>query len=217
MNRIKHILFVLLFLSFLFYSCGIPSFCTLNNLSVSASAANHSISISGVDTDLSKITVGPGLLICYVPFKDGESLTKPETSNNKVYSAFSELVKSKLLIEDNFILTTKDENTDFSLYAFELGSTSVNGPSYTLDLNSAGFISNNSINTGLITIEKDESDETGKKFVLRYSGDKFVSLTADNVTDETVGYYIFAAFSAEVGLFSNNWWSNLSYLGSFEI
>lgn len=219
MNRVSSVVLAFLLLPLLLVnSCGIPSYCTLNGVGISSSISDNSFKIRGTDTDLSKIENGPGLILCYVPAYDGQTLSNASTSSNVMISAFSKVVKTKLNIDEDLITQgVKDEGNEFSLYAFRKGNSFITGPEYHLNLSQFISESRTSIDTGDMSISI--VPDSDKDFVLKYkTGEEEheLKLNAYSVSDNVERYYLFAAFSAEVGTFSNNWWSSLCYLGMIE-
>lgn len=205
-NKRRHILCILILImtSLFFSSCGEPSLCTLSGITLSKGSYSETaipMTISGSDTDLDKLTTGPGLLLCYF-FEESPIPT------HEPVSSFADLVKRKLIIgENNSILTFGDNNT---LYAFQkdLAGSSVSSPSYCYNL--YGDISGTSINKSLTL-----TYESNRRFTL--DGTPFYTKEIPEQILHTRYIHIYGAFSAEQGSFSNNYWSSLVYLGSVPV
>jgi len=211
-NKRRHTLCILILImtSLFLSSCGEPSLCTLSGISITKQSISDekkvSVKISGSDTDLSKLTSGPGVLLCYA---FGSVTMDPDEAK----TPFANLVKTKLIIDyddNSSILTFGSDNT--VLYAFsknESGTGRISSPDYCYNLFSD--ISGTSLNKTLTLEYKD-----GRKFTLDDAYD-FYTKTLPTDTTATPYIYIYAAFSAEQGSFSNNYWSSLINLGRIEI
>ncbi len=206
MNSRRHILCILIIMASLFLSsCGVPTICTLNNVSISKKSNTDNkinFTVKGTDSDLSICSATcPGLLLCYVEYNDPYL---PDTS--QVTTAFSKTVTNKVYIQDNnLILTTND----YKLYAFQADSdgTRVTTPSFNLNLHP--YITNTTMDAEL---------------EMQYVADRMFTVGGNSmyiheITDIDNQRYIhvFAAFSAEQGSFSNSYWSKLVYLGNIDI
>lgn len=203
-NKRRHTLCILILImtSLFLSSCGEPSLCTLSGIGIYKNTditvpKTVSVKIDGSDTDLTKLTSGPGVIFCYC---FGDNMI--DTSGP--IEPFKNLVKTKLIIDyDNNSKILTFDNTD--LFAFERLNSKISSPSYCYNLH--GDISGISINNKILTLLYEDN----RQFDL--DGAKFY--TKDLPEDIEGQYiYIYAAFSAEEGSFSNNYWSSLVYLGS---
>lgn len=186
--------------SLFLFSCGIPTICTLNNISIKTVKQVQSLefTVKGTDSDLSVVSEScPGLLMCYVVTDDFTF-----TDSSKIISAFSKTVTNKVYIQDDSLILSTD---DYNLYAFQADKegTRVSTPSFSLNLHPYIFYKT--------TMDAD--------LVMEFEGDREFtvdgnSLYIHNVSDPDYHYiHVFAAFSAEQGDFTNTYWSGLVYLG----
>lgn len=205
-NKRRHTLCILILImtSLFLSSCGEPSLCTLSGITISKGSFSETVipmTISGSDTDIEKLSTGPGLLLCYFFEESSIPTEDPKT-------VFANLVKRKLIIEqDNSILTFGDNKT---LYAFQktLSGDSVASPSYCYNL--YGDISGISINKNLTLTY-------GNDRLFTLDGTPFYTTTIPDQIEHTRYIHVYGAFSAEQGSFSNNYWSALVYLGSVPV
>ena len=165
--------------------------------------------MKGTDTDLEKVSAYcPGLLLCYVE-SDNDIIFDTDISN--VTSKFAKSVSNsnKIFINDNNVILTTDDD-QYTLYAFQKDTegTRVSTPSYSLNLHQ--FISGTTMNADL-TVEYLE----GTRFTVK--GNSLYIRTEDRTITNNNFIYIFAAFSAEQGEFTNTYWSKLVYLGYIDI
>lgn len=203
-NKRRHILCILILImtSLFLSSCGEPSLCTLSGIDITKYTVQEdkkvAVKINGSDTDLSKLSNGPGVIFCYC---FGDATFEGQVSD--AVTPFANLVKTKLIIDyDNNSKILTFDNTD--LFAFERQNSKIGSPTYCYNL--YGDISGTSINNKILTLEYEDN----RQFDL--NGDKFYTKELpDDVTGQYI--YIYAAFSAEEGSFSNNYWSKLVYLG----
>ncbi len=205
MKRRRHILCILIIVASLFISsCGVPTICTLNNISISKKSNTDNkinFTVKGTDSDLSLVSEScPGLLLCYV---ESDDFTPINAST--ITSAFSKTVTNKVYIQnDNLILTVDD----YKLYAFQADSdgTRVTTPSFNLNLHP--YITNTTMDAQL---------------EMEYIADRMFtvggnSLYIHEITNVDKHYiHVFAALSAEQGEFTNSYWSGLVYLGYIDI
>lgn len=186
--------------SIFLFSCGIPTICTLNNISIKPVNKVQSLefTVKGTDSDLSVVSEScPGLLLCYV-VTDNFTFT----DSSKINSAFSKTVTNKVYIQDDSLILSTD---DYNLYAFQADEegTRVSTPSFSMNLHPYIFYKT--------TMNAD--------LVMEFEGDREFtvggnSLYIHNVSDPDYHYiHVFAAFSAEQGDFTNTYWSGLEYLG----
>lgn len=208
MKRRRHILCILIIVASLFISsCGVPTICTLNNISISkiSSTTDNTIefSVKGTDSDLSLVSEScPGLLLCYV---ESDDFTPINAST--ITSAFSKTVTNKVYInDDNLILTVED----YKLYAFQADTagTRVSTPSFSLNLHK--YINYSTTMDAQLNIEYAGAQE----FTV---GGKSIYIHEITDIDKQQYIHVFAAFSAEQGDFTNSYWSNLVYLGYIDI
>ena len=210
-NKRRHTLCVLILImtSLFLSSCGEPSLCTLSGIDITKIETTDdktvSVRVHGTDTDLSKLSAGPGVILCYCFAKD------VTFDYDAAKDPFAKLVKTKLIINDNSsILSFGEDNT--TLYAFQKnkeGDRRVSSPTYCYDLYSS--ISGNSIDKTLTLSYMDN-----REFYLENNSTTFYVGTLPD-TSEYQYIYIYAAFSAEQGTFSNNYWSTLRCLGKVSI
>lgn len=188
-------------------SCGVPTICTLNNISISkkSSTTDNTIdfSVKGTDTDLTACSATcPGLLLCYVQSNDFTPINA-----DKITSAFSKTVTNKVYInDDNLILTVED----YKLYAFQADTagTRVSTPSFSLNLHP--YIFNKTTMDAQLKIEY----AGGQEFTV---GGKSIYIHEITDIDKQQYTHVFAALSAEQGEFTNSYWSGLVYLGYIDI
>lgn len=206
MKRRRHILCFLIIVASLFLSsCGVPTICTLNNISISKKSNTDNkinFTVKGTDSDLSLVSEScPGLLLCYV---ESDDFTPINAST--ITSAFSKTVTNKVYInDDNLILTVED----YKLYAFQAdrNGTRVTSPSFSLNLHPYIFY-------------KTTMDA---QLEIEYIADRMFTVGGNSmyiheITDVDKHFiHVFAAFSAEQGSFTNSYWSNLVYLGFIDI
>jgi len=198
--------------SLFLYSCGIPTICELSNINISKVTTSDNtvrMTVKGTDTDLEKVSAYcPGLLLCYVE-SDNDIIFDTDISN--VTSKFAKSVSNsnKIFINDNNVILTTDDD-QYTLYAFQKDTegTRVSTPSYSLNLHQ--FISGTTMNADL-TVEYLE----GTRFTVK--GNSLYIRTEDRTITNNNFIYIFAAFSAEQGEFTNTYWSKLVYLGYIDI
>ena len=207
MKRRRHILCILIIVASLFISsCGVPTICTLNNISISkkSSTTDNTIefSVKGTDTDLTACSATcPGLLLCYVEYNYPYL---PDTS--QVTTAFSKTVTNKVYIQDNNLILNTD---DYKLYAFQAdrNGTRVTSPSFSINLHPYIFYKT--------TMDAQLEMEYIADRMFTVGGN---SLYIHEITDVEKHYiHVFAAFSAEQGEFTNSYWSGLVYLGYIDI
>ena len=195
--------------SLFLFSCGIPTICTLNNISIKAVAKEQTLefTVKGTDSDLSLVSEScPGLLLCYV-VSDSAAFT----DSSKIITAFSNTVTNKIYIQnDNLILSTDDYN----LYAFQadLNGSRVTTPSFSLNLHPCIFYSTT------LDAELVMEYEGSREFSVGNDNIDYNSIYIQNITDPDMHFiHVFAAFSAEQGEFTNSYWSGLVYLGFIDI
>lgn len=186
-------------------SCGVPTICTLNNISISKkSNVDNTIefTVKGTDSDLEMVSAScPGLLLCYVESDDFTPINA-----GTITSAFSKTVTNKVYINDDNLILTVD---DYNLYAFQADAlgTRVQTPSFSLNLHK--YINYRTTMDADLTMEYID----GQRFTV---GGK--SLYIHDIKDVNKNYiHVFAAFSAEQGDFTNSYWSGLTYLGYIDI
>lgn len=225
MNKNRHlsvlIFSLILLVSVFLCSCGIPSFCTLNNISITAkTGSKFGFNIKGTDTDLSLIEEGPGVLLMFVQ-GDQETPYSDLTNSSGIVSSFKNLSENKVYINsDNSIITYKSgDNNEYTLMAFcnyvDSSFISAKTPSYTLNLKNLGYISSNTVNNASFILNKESWDDD--KVIISIIGeeDNLIHTIGAEIDSSTNKYiYIYVALSAEVGDFSNIYWSNLKYIGS---
>jgi len=211
-NKRRHTLCILILImtSLFLSSCGEPSLCTLSGISITKQSTSDekkvSVKISGSDTDLSKLSTGPGVLLCYA---FGSATMDPDEAK----TPFANLVKTKLIIDyddNSSILTFGSDNT--VLYAFarnEAGTSRISSPEYCYNL--YPYISGTTLSKTLTLEYKND-----RKFTLDGLYD-FYTKTLPTDLSSTSYIYIYAAFSAEEGTFSNNYWSSLVNIGRVAI
>ena len=200
-NRRLILCSLIILASVLFFSCGVPTICTLNNIKVKKGTYTQStvsFSIEGTDSDLSMVSTScPGLLVCYVA---NNSIAFSDSST--VTSAFKSKITNKVYIDyDNSILTYGNNNDKLYVFSKENGSR-VLSPSYCMNLH--GFISGTTMNAPLTL-----THESGQQYT--------INTTTIYTSSDVVGYnqylHVFAAFTADQGNFSNAYVSDLVYLG----
>jgi len=213
---------ILLVVSVLFCSCGIPSFCTLNGITINSKNTNDlSFSVSGTDSDLTLVEKGPGLLLMYT-YGDIPTPYADLTNSTGIIKSFNSLAENKIYINaNNSILDYKaGDNIDYTLYAFSnyINNTSVavRTPSYNIDLRNAGYIENTSIkDNASFRLSKRSWTDDEIIIDINNSNDTVIQSLYVDLDNSTKQYiYVYAAFSAEVGDFSNIYWSKLKYLGT---
>ena len=211
MKRRRHILCLLIIVASLFlYSCGVPTICTLNNLSISkVSKSDNTVefTIKGTDSDLDLVSTScPGLLLCYV-----ESNSFVLTNVSEVTNAFSNTVTNKVYIDNNNVILTTD---NYTLYAFQKDTegTRVSTPSFSLNLHPD--ITDTTMDADIIV-----EYVADQEFFITDSinNQNLYVINEDRAQTENYFIHIFAAFSAEQGDFTNTYWSNLLYVGCIDM
>ena len=206
MKRRRHILCILIIVASLFISsCGVPTICTLNNISISKKSNTDNkinFTVKGTDSDLSLVSEScPGLLLCYV---ESDDFTPINAST--ITSAFSKTVTNKVYIQnDNLILTVDD----YKLYAFQedRNGTRVTSPSFSLNLHPYIFYKT--------TMDAQLEMEYIVDRMFTVGGSSMYIHEITNVDKHYI--HVFAALSAEQGEFTNSYWSSLVYLGYIDI
>lgn len=216
MNNNRHrfiIISIFMMVSVFLFSCGIPTFCVLDGISIKKS--NESFTVSGSAEDLSLIDIGPGLLISYV-IGDTKTPLSELTNSSGIIKSFKDLTAKKLYINnDKSILTySAGDGKNYTLYAFDNkkneSSVQVSSPEYNFSLNPS--------NTKITSINKKYdivvNSWTDNKLDISIMNDskEIRRITADTSGKNGDFAHIYVAFSAEVGKFSNIYWSPLTYI-----
>lgn len=204
--------------SIFLYSCGIPTFCTLENISFTSS--NLGFTLNGIEQDLSKVEKGPGVIICYV-VGDSE-IPDPDLINTtgliKHFKEITDLNKLNIANDNSITKFTTYQGNEYTLYAFNNISNQIiyrcSNPVYNIDLKSNGYINNNSISE-TFSFNDIIWNVNDLNIKVKDSSNNIVQNLYADLTNENGSYvYLYVAFSAEVGNFSNNYWSKLLYIGS---
>lgn len=206
MKRRRHILCILIIVASLFISsCGVPTICTLNNISISKKSNTDNkinFTVKGTDTDLSLVSEScPGLLLCYVESDDFTPINA-----GTITTAFSKTVTNKVYINDDNLILTVD---DYKLYAFQADAsgTRVSTPSFSLNLHPYIFYKT--------TMDAQLEMEYIADRMFTVGGNSLYIHEITNVDKHYI--HVFAALSAEQGEFTNSYWSGLVYLGYIDI
>lgn len=186
---------------FFLFSCGIPTYILLNDLTISADSINHSISISGKDESLSEVNDGPGLVLLYST--DSEASDKI----SEISLDFANYYKSKQFGTIPFYSNSGyvGEFGGVEFYCFETSDKEYEKAfEFALNLN-------NKI-PGTYSLKT-----SGTDIIISYNNEVESSLLwPDNDINSSI--YVFAAFTAQGtdnNNFSNIYWSDFVYVGNF--
>lgn len=212
-HRTLMILIIVLVSVFLFVSCGEPTFCELNNITIIANAEN-TFRIYGIDEDISLIEKGPGLVLCYY-FADDNF----ENINKKAITVFKTSSNPFLYIDSDSIVGVMSgisgEYNDFelNLYAFKTNDTVPGSPVYNMDL--SPYVSHYTLDANFTNTEIDWGNKTftitdkdSNSFVFNFD-------YSEEDMSEGSNIIILAAFTSGVGNFSDSYWSSLKQVGKF--
>lgn len=195
--------------SFLFISCGIPEFIDLNGLGINADTSEHSIVVEGSDPSLVKVIDGPGLVLLYST--DSETLSKFPLMCEEFNKRFNskDATKSSTPLAYDSISGRVGSFSGVDLFAFKKSSDGkFESPfAYCLDINQLIGQKLMITTSGTDLNIENSSHSTLNSLVL-----------PESETNQTI--YLFAAFSAQGTInnqFNNVYWSDLVYVGSFEI
>lgn len=213
MKLSRHLLILtfslLLIVSVFLCSCGIPTFCSLDNIKVSKTS-DKTFTISGADEDINLVKMGPGLIICYV-------IGDTSINSNQVITEFANTAKTKISIDsNNLVLSTENH----SLFAFSIKNdetvSSIKNPLYCLDLSTYISKSNSSLNAKFkIDNLNWNNNEFTCDLIDSSNSQKLTTLYVNTEGIEGNYIYFFVAYSAEVGDFNNSYWSKLVNIGSY--
>ncbi len=211
-HRSLVVLIIVLVSVFLFVSCGEPTFCELNNISIIANPDN-AFRIFGTDEDISLIEKGPGLVLCYYIADDNF-----DNINKKAITVFKTSSNPFLFIDSDSIvgvmsdISGEDKDFKLNLYAFKNENTVPGSPVYNMDLSS--YVDRYTLNADFTATEIDWENKT---FTItdRSSNSYVFSFDYSEEDINEASIIILAAFTSGVGNFSDSYWSSLKQVGKF--
>lgn len=184
------------------FSCGIPTICTLDNVKVAKGSTTDTeifFTISGTDPDLAIVSSSnPGLVLCYVATDD------IVIDDSAVTKAFKDKVIFKVTIEDDNSILSYGDGDKLYIFQADASGTRVGSPSYCLNLHP--YIADTTMYADL-TLKKQSTQE----YTIGLISKKLY--TSSSVIQGKSFIHVFAAFTAEQGNFSNNYISQMVYLG----
>lgn len=199
--------FLIIAASLFLFSCGIPTIISLKSINITRNQLSDTsveIIVSGNEPDLDLVSSRcPGLLLCYIVTENQE---QGIMIKDDVVDAFSKNFTNKIVISN--IDSSMFKVDDYTLYAFKPDQSEyshVGSPTYNHNLHK--YISGHNINAEL-TLTHYENQA--------YDLSDGESLYNRIYTSDVKGQkyiHIFAAFTAEEGMFTNVYLSDLSYIG----
>lgn len=207
------IILIIVMVSVILCSCGIPTFCDLSNISISSTSDISSFNVTGSDSDVSKITAGPGLTLCYYICDETDDYS---SINSKMIKEFTSKSSPTLVINSDCSISeiefSSGKYTDYTLYAFSINGVRPQSPVYNISL--SPYVSGTTVSASFTggSVDKTEKTYTISASSLDYTFSFEESDKTHEFTTDT-RIVIFAALTSGAGNFSTPYWSKLVYLG----